>query len=259
MTPIIFDIETGSLPIDTLKAILPPFDPTSLGPAPGDFGPASVKLGNIKDPVKIEAKIKEAEAKHRDAAEKYASDLEKAEPAYWAGILDRAALSAITGEVLAIGYSGQVDKIQAVGGDKTEATILAGFWEQYGKARKVNRKLMGWNIKGFDIPFLVQRSYIAGVPVPSTVLDPRGYLDQTFVDLSETWRAGVRSWPEKGLGQLSTVAKALGLPGKADGLTGADFARLFRSDDPAEQQQAIAYLLGDLSITRAIAERIGAA
>lgn len=258
MTPIIFDIETGALPLDTLKSILPPFDPSSIGPPPGEFIPSSVKTGNLKDPAKIQAKIDEAKTKHLEAAEKYARDLEFAEPAHWADIADRGALSAITGEVLAIGYSGNTEKIHTVR-DSSENFLLAAFWENYRKARSAGRKMVGWNIKGFDVPFLVQRSYIAGIFVPSTVLDSRGYLDQTFLDLSEVWRVGVRSWPEKGLGKLDTVARALGLPGKPEGLTGADFARLFHSASEDEQQQAIAYLLSDLASTRAIAERIGVA
>ena len=48
---VIFDIETGPLPIERIKEILPPFDPESLGNPPGEFDPKSVKTGNLKDDV----------------------------------------------------------------------------------------------------------------------------------------------------------------------------------------------------------------
>jgi hypothetical protein len=42
-----------------------------------------------------------------------------------------------------------------------------------------------------------------------------------------------------------------------EGVTGADFARLF--SDPETRPQAIEYLRGDIALTRAIAERFGVA
>ena len=49
---VFFDIETGPLDRDTLASQLPPFDP------------AEVKVGNIKDPALIAAKIESARSNH---------------------------------------------------------------------------------------------------------------------------------------------------------------------------------------------------
>jgi hypothetical protein len=54
---IVFDIETGPLPSDEIRANSAPFVPA---PPPGDFDPSAVKLGNLKDEAKIAAKINDA-------------------------------------------------------------------------------------------------------------------------------------------------------------------------------------------------------
>lgn len=257
--PIVFDIETGPLPIETLKQILPPFDRSSLGPEPAAFDPATVKLGNMKDEKLIADKIHAAKTKHAEEAKTWWQAATQAEPNYWAAIEERAALSAITGQVLAIGYLGQSQQIHAASEGIQEGALLSHFWGLYKKARAAHRKMCGYNIKGFDVPFLAQRSYILGVEVPATVLTPTGFLEPTFVDLADVWKCGNRGWGEKGFGSLDTLAKAMGLGEKLAGVTGADFARLFNSQDPQERQQAIDYLATDLAITRAIAERFGVA
>ena len=73
MKRIYFDIETGPLPESELLAMLPPFDASE------------VRVGNLKDEAKIAAKIAEAEVNHRR------------------DFIDRAALDATTGRVIAIG------------------------------------------------------------------------------------------------------------------------------------------------------------
>ena len=64
----VFDIETGALPLAELEAIMPEFEPSKV----------------LKDPEKIKADI-------------------EAKRAEW---IDRAALSPVSGQVLAIGYIG---------------------------------------------------------------------------------------------------------------------------------------------------------
>jgi hypothetical protein len=53
METIFYDIETGPLPEEELLALLPPFDPNQ------------VKVGNLRDPLKISEKLREAEESHR--------------------------------------------------------------------------------------------------------------------------------------------------------------------------------------------------
>lgn len=257
MLPVIFDIETGGLPDDQLRAIVPPFDSSSIK-HPGEFDPTAVKYGNTKDEAKRAAKLADEQQRHARAVESYSDDLVAAERAYYADQTSRAALSALTGEVLAIGYRGEKTAINCVGQDSTgqvitEATIIARFWSQYKSLRKAGRKMIGFNIAFFDIPFLVQRSWILGVNVPDSIYTvPSRYLEsQTFIDLAHVWAGSQRN----GFVKLDTIAKAMGLTGKPNGTTGADFARLFHN--PETRREAIEYLIGDLDITFNVAERCG--
>jgi hypothetical protein len=55
---------------------------------------------------------------------------------------------------------------------------------------------------------------------------------------------------------LDRLARALGLPGKLEGVTGADFARLWNGESE-EQELARKYLLTDLDLTWDVANRLG--
>lgn len=256
---IAFDIETGPLPIDRLKTILPPFDPASIGPHPGSFDSASVKLGNLKDPKKIEEKIQSAEDAHNKSVAEYEAKLANGEPAYWQSILDDAALSAITGQVVAIGYQGKKETLHVAIDGITEHQLLTQFWKIYQQGRTERRPLVGFNIKGFDVPFIAQRSWMIGVEVPATITTATGFLDPVFVDIAERWKVGNRgAWGKPGHGTLDTIAKALGIPGKPDNCKGAEFAQKIHGTDE-DRAVALAYLSSDLRMTVEVATRLGVA
>jgi len=246
---LIFDIETGALPLEKLKTICPPF---SAPPHPGEFNPGSVKYGNAKKEDKRAEILEAAKAKHADACESYSIDVRYAEANYWAEIQDKGALSALTGEVLAIGYKSTKVAIDFVDEENTEAGLLARFWRQYQTIRSTNRKMVGFNISGFDIPFIVQRSWLLGIPVPDSVFSgPQRYLEPVFIDLMKFWSAG--AWGN--VAKLTVIAQAMGVGAKPEGINGGDFARLFRN--PETRDVAIDYLNNDLEITFGVAERLG--
>jgi hypothetical protein len=247
---IVFDIETGALPLNRLKEICDPFDPGSLGSHPGEFDPKSVKLGNIKDQAKIDQKIEDCRLKHLEAVAEYERKAKTGESDYWANIEGTAAFSAMKAEVLAIGYFGKQSQIDHQSEGRTEADVLTQFWAMYKKCRAQPRKMVGFNTREFDLPFLMQRSWINQVDVPASVLNGR-YLDNVFVDLRDIWRAGAMRQE----GSLDSISRAFGIGKKPDGTTGADFGRLFR--DPEQRHLAIEYLANDLVMTKAMAERMG--
>lgn len=254
MTDIVFDIETGPQELEQLQAVLPPFDPASLGPPPGEFDPGSVKTGNIKDQEKIAAKIADARAAHALAVERYERQLESAEPAYWAEQQSKAALSALTGQVLAIGYRGDRVLLDHVSESTSEKQLLMRFWNQFLRCRESGRHLVGWNIEGFDLPFLCQRSAILGVTVPDKVFTDAGWLDATFVDLMKRWARPARN----GMVKLDSVARAMGFQGKpsdANGtvIDGSQFARLFYE----HFEIALDYLRHDLLMVSQVGARMG--
>lgn len=154
MNNLYFDIETGPLPQDVLRELLPPFDK------------ASVKCGNLKDADKIAAKLAEAE-----------SDYYKCEDA---------ALDATTGKVVAIGYALNDGEVEILRGD--EKDILESFWKI---AVPGGLRVIGFNCLAFDFPFLMRRSWALGIKVPAWPRDGR-YWSRYIIDLREVWQLGDR-------------------------------------------------------------------
>lgn len=105
--PVIFDIETAPLPADEIEAKIEPFNPDD------------VKIGNLKDPYKIEEKIEAARANHLQSK------------------IDKAALDPALSNVVAIGYiiKGEVEL------DFNEPKqLIERFWEVAGAAWSHNHQ-----------------------------------------------------------------------------------------------------------------------
>jgi hypothetical protein len=203
-----WDIETGPQSDERLAFLMPEFHAPS----------------NYKDAIKIAASIKEQEAA-------------------W---VERAALSALTGEVLAIGVLGPTEPTERARIFKGKETdILADFWGLWQAEAGVN--WVGFNIKGFDLPFLAQRSIVQGVPIPGGVMAGR-YWSTRFVDLQELWLCYGRDYSGHSLG---AVARACGCGIKTG--DGANFAKLWATD----RAKAMDYLQNDLEITRALGRKLG--
>ena len=202
-----FDIETTSAPETDLQQFMPEF----------------VANRTLKDPDKIAVDLA---SKRKD----------------W---LDGAALSPLTGRIVAIGYISEEDifkaSFQAVG--KSEKEILEEFWKL-----KIESKAtwVGFNIFNFDLPWLVLRSIKHGVRVPRMYLlgDKWAKWDE-FFDVMNLWSMGRR---EERI-SLDKLARFLGV-GKKTG-SGKDFASLLESDPV----KAIEYLENDLKLTKACFER----
>lgn len=173
---------------------------------------------------------------------------------------NKAALKAITGQVLAIGYK-SLEKTLIHGVGETvagvvldEKEIIVRFWNNYRNLREASRNMIGFNTKGFDIPFLVQRSLILGISIPKSLFQNMRYLDSIFIDLRDIWTAG--QWG--GEGSLDQICQACGLGGKPEGVTGAMFADLWNGTEE-ERAKAKDYLVNDLDMTFAMADRFGVA
>jgi len=208
MNSIIFDIETGPLPDIKLDALMPEFEPAA----------------NLKDPDKIAADIAKKKAKFKEDA----------------------ALSPLTGRVLAVGFQPDFGDPPLILCDDDEAKLLDSVWRHFRTAGGTRRPtFVGFNILGFDLPFLVKRSWVNGVEIPPNVRQGR-YWSDWFVDLREIWQLGDR----QAAGSLDAICRALGL-GEKNG-SGADFARLWKED----REQAVKYLLNDLDLTARLAARL---
>ena len=209
---IVFDIETGPLPTAELEDRIPKFE-----------APA-----NYKDESKIAAYITQ---KRLD----------------W---IERAALDATTGKILAIGIldcrEDGVEKVNTLAGD--EAEIIAAFSSIVMQCGGSGWPLVGWNIFGFDLPFILRRSWILRVALPQWVRSGR-YWDRCFIDAMDVWACGNREQAVS----LDLAAATLGV-GRKSG-SGAHFASLWNGSDE-ERAHALEYLENDLRLTKAVAERI---
>jgi predicted PolB exonuclease-like 3'-5' exonuclease len=208
---IIFDIETGPLPANEL--IIPPFDPSQ------------VKLGNIKNPDLIAEKIQKAEENHA------------------ADYIKNAALDALTGQVLCIGYRIEREKPGVLCSDADgEAAMLRQWWELLNFYERQPR-MIGFNIKPFDLPFLIKRSWKHRVTVPYWIRNGR-YWNDLIVDLREVWQLG----DNRAHGSLGAISRHLGIGDKAG--NGAVFHELWKTD----REAAIAYCLRDVQLTQQVAD-----
>lgn len=249
---LIFDIETGPGPWDEIEKFMKPFDPSDVsGIVSGEFDEASVKVGNLRDQAKIDTKIKEEREKHEAAVANSAKLLADAEAEHKAAFINKAALEPTTGRVLAIGYN-RADTgksiMDHVSDQRGEAAVITTFWEAYQKHRNASMSIVGHNILGFDLPFLMRRSWALSVDVPDTV-KPGRYFDSIFKDTQETWLCGKRWGSEPA--SLDVLDKFFGGEGKNG--NGADFAKLFETDLPA----ALDYLRNDLVMTARVAGCMG--
>lgn len=206
-----FDIETGPLPPSEL--VIPPFDPSQ------------VKLGNIKNPDLIAEKIRNAEENH-------ASDYIKT-----------AALDAISGQVLAIGYRFEQDApVVLCVGPLTEKEIIQKFWNLLDSFDR-KPQVIGFNIKPFDLPFLIKRSWKHRVTLPYWIRCGR-YWNDLIVDLREVWQLG----DNRAHGSLNAISRHLGLGEKAG--NGAMFSELYQTN----RQAAIDYCLRDVELTQKVSD-----
>jgi predicted PolB exonuclease-like 3'-5' exonuclease len=206
---IFFDIETAPLTAEEMEAFAPEFAAPS----------------NYKDADKIAANIAEQKTA-------------------W---LERGALNPMTGRVLAIGLMEVAgDEVTIHHGDDERAVLLA-FLEDTKEI--YNGPLVGWNNKGFDIPFLTRRLWRHGIKPPKWWTARTGWGKEPMViDLMEEWKAGDFKAP---FTKLDHAAKFLGLEGKT-GSHGKDFGKLYAED----LETALDYLRRDVELVAEIHGRI---
>jgi predicted PolB exonuclease-like 3'-5' exonuclease len=174
---------------------------------------------------------------------KIAEDLEK-KAQEWS---DKLALSALTGQILAIGWciDDRPFEYVCVGDGLTEADVIEKFFETAISVEK----LVGFNSHSFDLPFIYRRSLrYSHIMIPHDTIYPRNRrLSSIHTDLMEDWSM----YDTQARVSLSNLAKFFGLRPKTG--NGKDFDNLFRTN----KEEAIAYLKHDVELTREIANRMG--
>lgn len=204
----VFDVETRSANPDVLEVFKPEFT------APG----------NLKDPEKIRVAIAEKEREWRESA----------------------ALSALTGEIVVIGWlcGGETKFIT---GMDSEKALLEDFWHLVKDHIRSGGRIVGFNCHSFDWPYAIRRSFAHRVHVPMDVRQGR-YFSDALVDIMDSWTCGSRD-PRDRI-SLDNLSKFLGV-GKKNG-EGKEFGHLWETD----REKALAYLANDLQLTKACYEAI---
>lgn len=254
-----FDIETKPVP-ELVEKFTKPFP---------EFDPKAIKLGNLKDPAKIQEKLACCKADH-----------EADRVAYWKNAHDRAALNPFTGQIVVIGLINQDAAIVYLEGD--EKNIVRLFWHHFTQPDDGARKFLFWSGCGaaekmFDLDYIVTRSRILGVKVPPQVRNGRFYtprivdlaseflLYQREQYLSLTKAAELFGLYDQNFGDIRKAdSTALNIWRKHDGdaCTGENFWLWYEgkanTEDSAEAQRdfALRYLANDLRHLFHLAPRI---
>lgn len=237
---IVVDIETGPLPDEELNDAIPAFQAK---PRPGEFDPSSVKYGRMKDELKKRAKLEECIKSHEDLCARYETETEESRRKYYIEEKERAALSAITGKIICIGY-GIGHEFTFDDGDGSEKVILSRFWRVFEKARKENKIIVGHHIAGFDVPFIWRRSKALDVKVPQGIISRGRLSSEHFIDTMDVWACGER---QPKYTSLNSLARFLGVGGKTE--DGKLFYQIWEND----RDRALLYLENDIRLTSAVA------
>jgi len=187
-----------------------------------DFLPEVTAPSNYRDEQKIQSYI----------VEKRAAQLEAA------------ALSAVTGYVVVVGILRHSLEPRFIHHDD-ECRLLRLFWAEL-ESRDSSEVFVTFCGHRFDLPFIVRRSFVLGVPVPEWFPRDGRFPRHAFTDLAELWQCGDRTETIS----LDRLARLCGLPGKTG--NGAEFGKLWTHDRAA----ALDYLRRDLELTRDLATRM---
>ncbi len=206
----VFDIET--IPCQSLPQPCRPV-----------FDEASVKLGNLKDRVKIEEKIGEARAAFEANVEKKMSfDPDLLQIVCFAGCK-------MPEKTFFVKFARNEDE---------EYDMLHEAWDFIGKAYSDGIPLIGFNSEGFDFPALIRRSMLQNVSFsPDTVTNlmrrqdtgnPGNFGNPHHIDLMKrlAFRDPFTGKPE--VRSLDWHLKRFGLDGKPEGMNGAMVYRAWK-------------------------------
>lgn len=173
----------------------------------------------------------------------------------------RTALAGEFGQLICIGYideqGGRVRSRGVLGFDEDtgrfvddERGMLLDFWELLRGFEPSLDVLVGHNIAGFDLPFLLKRSIVRGVRPTVSIRTPR-YRTTPVADTMLVWNA----WNYHQYTTLSTLARALELSDpKGNGVDGASVYELWC--DETRHRDIARYCMGDVETTRAVYGRI---
>lgn len=164
-------------------------------------------------------------------------------PVKYEDFLSRTCFDGAFGRIACISYAMNDDAVQSLHGDEKE--LLKDFW----KKAKDAHMFIGFNILGFDIRMLYQRSIIHGIK-PSVEIPIARYRSFPVYDIYFEWS----KWDAKPNISLHRLAIALGIPSSKGGeVEGKNLAKAF---EDGKIEKICAYCEKDVEVTRAIYKRM---
>lgn len=169
---------------------------------------------------------------------------------------EKFALSPITGKVICVGFmsEGNVpfltsESIKVFKTDNcSEKELLEKVWQEFESILSNNDKVISFNGLLFDIPFLIQRSLLLGIPVDKNIADLllRKYSNPFHIDL--------RTYlPEGSLRVLSHIA----FNNSLEDPNGGDIKEFYlKGDWEAIEKKNIADLAGTLALGKLLFQGI---
>jgi len=216
MSKIIIDIET--IPNQTLKDELKP-----------KFNESTVKLGNLKDPAKVAAKIDQAKKE------------------FESGLTKKMSLESNYCQIISLGYivldlDNNVIGKGVLFDPDSDKQILEDF-----RPLAVGKQIIGWNVKGFDIPIIWKRNlFVNNFAIWDNyrnVINP--YRDDNCMDLMHVFN-------NNGMGKMSVCADLLGIESK----TGMDGSMIYDAYKAGEYDKIKEYNMQDCECCLEIMKRI---
>lgn len=190
------------------------------------------------EPVTPDARLKDPEKIKADIAEKEQARIGKL------------ALDCNVGRVVALGWWTEERGLCAhvCKNEKDEAATIRAFWEE-----SKHRTIVGYNVRGFDLRFLVQRSRYLRLHYP--MLDFSKYSRRSgIVDLFSELTFGDGTYDQGAMRRtLKAFAKRFGIP-CTDTVEGKDIPALVEKGD---WESVAAHLKADVETTLALAVRLG--
>src|SRR3974377_2210705 len=113
-------------------------------------------------------------------------------------------------------------------GERSEKKLIASFVE---KIAALSPQLVTFNGSSFDLPVLRYRAMVAGVAAPG--LAARPYFNrytEDAIDLCDV----LSSFSSQAKSTLHELCRVMGLPGKQDGMTGAEVEKCYRDGHTRE-------------------------
>lgn len=206
-----------------------------------EFDESEVKLGNLKDPHKIEEKIQQAREN------------------FEAGINKTLATDPDFCQVVcAVGFESETGGCFTwyARDEHEEYVLLYDLWKWIRNNQQAGIPLVGFNTMGFDIPVLVRRAMFSDISIPAgtlSALTRRQDQNRTHYDVMQL--LALRS-PFSGKLEAKSLAyylKRFGLAGKMDGVSGGDVYAMFQE---GEHEKILEYCKIDVLRTAELFKRI---